>query len=96
MILAQVKDYLAEQGAVPIAGLAARFEVAPETMRGMLSHFVRRGLVRAVRDREVCAGCTKCDAGFREVYAWTGNDAPTSGNGGMSAVASPGARIHST
>ena len=71
MILAQLKDYLADRGPVPIAGLAKRFEVAPDTMRGMLAHLIRRGLVRPVLGDEVCGGCTKCDANDQELYAWT-------------------------
>ena len=71
MILAQLKDYLADRGPVPIAGLAKRFEVAPDTMRGMLAHLIRRGLVRRVLGDEACGGCTKCDADFQELYAWT-------------------------
>lgn len=73
MILAQLKDYLAERGPVPIAGLARRFEVAPDTMRGMLGYLVRRGFVRPVAGEEICGSCTKCDTNIQEFYAWTNN-----------------------
>jgi hypothetical protein len=71
MILAQLKAYLAGRGQVPIAGLAKRFEVAPDTMRGMLGHLIRRGLVHRLLPEEACGGCTKCDSGLQELYAWT-------------------------
>jgi hypothetical protein len=71
MILAQLKVYLAGRGPVPIAGLASRFEVAPDTMRGMLAHLIRKGLVHRLVVDEACGGCTKCDADVQELYAWT-------------------------
>ncbi len=71
MILAQLKDYLATRGPVPIAGLAQRFEVTPDAMRGMLAHLIRRDLVRPVLGEEICGGCTKCDVNAQELYVWT-------------------------
>jgi DeoR/GlpR family transcriptional regulator of sugar metabolism len=97
MILAQLRDYLSERGPVPVGGLAARFEVAPETMRGMLSHLVRRGLVRPVSGEEFCGGCTKCDTDRQELYAWSRKeDIATGGSGQTSSLSPTGTAIHST
>jgi predicted transcriptional regulator len=71
MILSQLKAYLAERGPVPIASLADRFEVEPDTMRGMLKHLIRKGLVRRMVADKACRDCMKCDAHFPELYKWT-------------------------
>ena len=97
MILAQLKDYLAERGPVPIASLAKRFEVAPDTMRGMLAHLIRRGLVRPVLGDEACGGCTKCGGDVQELYAWTKKgDFQLFAESRTSPLSPPGIRNHST
>jgi predicted transcriptional regulator len=71
MILSQLKAYLAERGPVPIASLADRFEVEPDTMRGMLEHLIRKGLVRRMIADKACGDCMMCDAHSQELYKWS-------------------------
>ena len=70
MILAQLKAHLAAQGPAGVAGLAARFEVAPAAMEAMLGQLMRRGLVRRSADGGACGGCTRCDLHAQELFEW--------------------------
>ena len=46
MILAEVRDYLAQRGRAPLSDLCNRFAVDDATLRPMLEHWVRKGRLR--------------------------------------------------
>ena len=70
MILAELRDYLAQHRQAAIGDLANRFGVEPDALRGMLDHWTRKGQVRRVAGPTPCAPCGKCDGSDQEVYIW--------------------------
>ena len=72
MILADLRDYLAEHKRASIGDMANRFGVEPDALRGMLEHWTRKGRVRRVEaPASPCAPCGKCGSGgTQDVYVW--------------------------
>ncbi|AMO56455.1 FeoC-like transcriptional regulator [Endozoicomonas montiporae] len=75
-MLIALRDYLSSQGISSLAELSQRFNVSPDAMRGMLSHWMRKG--RLVQEQSGCSkGCVSCSPEQLEMYRWleTGADA---------------------
>jgi putative ferrous iron transport protein C len=73
VILSELAAYLAERRQAPLADLAARFDVSPDAVRGMLATLERRGRVRRLAVGAACSsGCAKCDPSLMESYEWVG------------------------
>ena len=70
MILAEVRDYLAQRGRAPLSDLCARFAVDDEALRPMLDHWVRKGRVRRLEVETGKCGSCGCGCGQPEVYEW--------------------------
>lgn len=70
MILSELRDYLAETGRAPVAGLAQRFGVEEPALRGMLEVWERKNKVRVFKTETNCDGCTACPLGSCEVCEW--------------------------
>jgi putative ferrous iron transport protein C len=71
MILAKVRDYLAQRGRAPLTDLAARFDVDADAARSMLEHLIRKGRVRRINAGDgACGGCCGCADKLPEVYEW--------------------------
>jgi predicted transcriptional regulator of viral defense system len=76
MILSDLTGYLTERRRAPLTDLAARLEVDPEALRGMLSTLERKGRVRRIANGAACgSGCGKCDQATVETYEWVGGAA---------------------
>lgn len=76
-MLTDLKTYLMTNHRASINELALRFEMAPDAVRGMLDHWIRKGKVaRVAADAAKCGGCCACDTKDAEYYQWV------SGNGG--------------
>ena len=73
MILSELKQYLAQRRRAPLSDLAARFDVEPDALRGMLQTFVSKGRVRRL-DAGGCGPCGGgcCSAPLPEIYEWVG------------------------
>ena len=71
MILAEVRDYLAERGRAPLSDLCAKFAMDNETLRPMLEHWVRKGRLRHIAPAEKgkCGSCC-CSCSEPEIYEW--------------------------
>ncbi len=70
-MLIGIKDYFNRHGVVTLNDLAVHFQVAPDAMRGMLGHWLRKGKVR--KHSACCTrsdGCGSCDAALSEWYEW--------------------------
>ncbi|MGY0219242.1 FeoC-like transcriptional regulator [Endozoicomonadaceae bacterium StTr2] len=67
-MLVEIRDYLAEKASVSINELALHFDVPPDAMRGMLSHWIRKGYVR--HTTACSGGCNSCDTSETELYFW--------------------------
>lgn len=71
MILAEVRQYLAQHRRVALIDLAHHFGSAPEALRGMLSVLERKGTVRRLPMGTPCGeGCCKCDPATVEIFEW--------------------------
>ena len=67
-MLGEIRDYLAGKASVSINELALHFDVPQDAMRGMLSHWIRKGFVRKIA---ACSGgCNSCDSSDTELYFW--------------------------
>ncbi|HYN39392.1 MAG TPA: FeoC-like transcriptional regulator [Rhodospirillales bacterium] len=71
MILADVRDYLAQRGRAPLSDLCCRFGVDEDALRAMLEHWIRKGRVRRLdAGSGACGGCCGCADKVPEVYEW--------------------------
>ncbi|UYM15746.1 FeoC-like transcriptional regulator [Endozoicomonas euniceicola] len=74
-MLIALRDHLSSQGIASLAELSERFDVSPDAMRGMLSHWIRKG--KLIREQSGCSkGCVSCSPEQLEMYRWleTGAD----------------------
>lgn len=76
-MLLDLRTYLEQHRSASLADLSNHFRVAPDALRGMLQHWIRKGLVER-RDTELpcadgCAGaCGSCGAAAAfEIYRWS-------------------------
>ncbi len=75
MILAEVRNYLAEHKRVALTDMVYRFETDAEALRGMLAILERKGKVRKLPAGTACeSGCSKCDVGTIELFEWIETD----------------------
>ncbi len=77
MILSELRRYLQTHRRATLADLSARFDIEPEALEGMLSHWERKGKVSRLSCAPSCETspvCTSCTAAIREhdtiVYEW--------------------------
>lgn len=76
-MLNEIRAYLSERGQAPLADIAIHLDAPPEAVRGMLSHWERKGRVARLtapcRGGCSAAGCGGCaETGASEIYAWLG------------------------
>ncbi|PLX88649.1 MAG: hypothetical protein C0618_03820 [Desulfuromonas sp.] len=74
MTPSDVKRYLSERRVAPLDDIATHFDLEPDTVRGMLSLWVRKGKVRKHQD-DGCGGSGQCCGGCgshasKEIYEW--------------------------
>ena len=74
-MLIKIRDYLKQQKVCSLADLSVKFNTTPEAMRGMLSHWLRKGQLSC--EQPVCfvackKGCVSCDPAELEIYRWQG------------------------
>lgn len=71
-MLIDIRNHLQARGSCSLADLALHFNTTPDAMRGMLSHWLRKG--RVVQEgagcSSGCGGCTSCDPATLEFYRW--------------------------
>lgn len=73
-MLSEIRTYLSQRGRASLAEIALHLHVSPDTARGMLQHWERKG--RVCRLAAVCGGscskgCGHCpESAASELYAW--------------------------
>lgn len=68
-MLIPLKNYLSERGPTSLADLAKYFNSSPDAIRGMLSHWIRKG--RVCKETLGCnKGCASCPPEQTELYRW--------------------------
>lgn len=70
-MLILLKQYLQRQKRSSLLELAAHFEVTPQAMQGMLTHWIRNGKVRILSERPCGKSCCQCNVEQLEIYEWT-------------------------
>ncbi len=72
MTPSEVKRYLSERKLAPLSDIALHFDLEPDTVRGLLEHWLRKGRVRIHREPGCkSGGCGGCGEHVdREVYEW--------------------------
>lgn len=71
MILTELKGYLRQQGQATLADIALHLDSEPEAVRGMLTHWIRKGKVVKQTLTPACgSSCQQCNAATTEIYSW--------------------------
>jgi len=76
MILTELKSYLVENKRVPLIDMAHHFDVAPDAIKGMLEHWIRKGKVRRLEGRKCDKGCCQASQSQLEIYEWVERSIP--------------------
>ncbi|SHI73454.1 FeoC like transcriptional regulator [Malonomonas rubra DSM 5091] len=68
-----VKTYLCDRKVAPLKDIAIHFDMEPDAIRGLLSHWIRKGRVKmyqgdACQNGNCCGGCSGHSE--KEVYEW--------------------------
>ena len=72
-MLIELQSYLAVRGVCSLAELSRHFGTSPDAMRGMLSHWMRKG--RVTEEVAGCnKGCVSCPPEQLEMYRWQGSE----------------------
>ncbi len=78
-LLIDIRSYVQERGSASLLDLSNRFQASPDALRGMLEHWVRKGVIRRMDFSANCGGCSTdsgCgDCGTQaafETYEWAG------------------------
>ncbi len=70
MILTKLKAYLMDRGKAPLIDMAHHFDVTPETMKGMLEHWIHKGKVRCLKGSACNKGCCQTEPDNLVIYEW--------------------------
>jgi putative ferrous iron transport protein C len=71
MTLIEIKQHMKQVRMATLGSLCSLFQVEPDTIRCMMSHWVRKGSVRQCTKEPACGSrCFKCPATTTEVYEW--------------------------
>ncbi len=71
MILQEVKQYVKSREQVSLQDIALHFDKEPETVRGILDFWVRKGRIKLKSQPPSCSGNCHCSANqAQEVYQW--------------------------
>lgn len=70
-MLIDIRDFICARGVCSLYELSTHFKTSPDAMRGMLSHWERKG--RVVQEQSGCSkGCVSCSEEHLEMYRWCG------------------------
>jgi putative ferrous iron transport protein C len=71
MSLVDLKQYLMKVRIASMSSISVYFNTEPDTLRHMLSHWVRKGCVRQCLKTPNCgSSCGKCSPLLTEIYEW--------------------------
>ena len=73
MILREIGSYLCERGRAGLKDIALHVDAEESAVRGMLEHWLRKGMVERSLVTPACAAaCGKCSPHEGELYIWRG------------------------
>lgn len=71
MNLLEIKNYLMRVKIASLSSLCTYFNCDSDLLRGMLSHWIRKGCVRQCLKTANCGTkCVKCSPSVTEIYEW--------------------------
>jgi hypothetical protein len=71
MSLIAIKQHMTTVRMTTLASLCSLFGTSPETMRCLLSHWIKKGKIRQCQNQAACGTkCFKCPAAAAEWYEW--------------------------
>jgi putative ferrous iron transport protein C len=71
MILQEIKQYVQKRKQVSLQDIAVHFDKEPETVRGILDFWVRKGRIKLQTQAPSCSGSCHCSANqTQEIYQW--------------------------
>ncbi|PLX37613.1 MAG: sugar metabolism transcriptional regulator [Hyphomicrobiales bacterium] len=81
MLISDIRSYIADAGRVSVSSIAARFDIEPDALKGILDTLAAKGTIRPVGEpQSACStgsgcnsgGCGCCSYGVEEIYEWVG------------------------
>ncbi len=70
-MLRDIKEFMRAKPMVTLEQLATHLHQDPETTRGLLAHWIRKGKVEKLPNPPGCGTrCQQCSAQFAEEYRW--------------------------
>ena len=78
-MLLEIRAYVEERGSASLSDIALHFRRDPDAVRGMLAHWVGKGVMRCSDAMPACAGSTgcggacACDPSAFMMYEWAGS-----------------------
>ena len=74
MSLLDIKQHLMKVRIASLSSISVYFNTERDTLRHMLSHWVRKGCVRQCLKTPACgSSCGKCSPLLTEIYEWVAN-----------------------
>jgi putative ferrous iron transport protein C len=71
MSLLDIRNHMMQVKMASLASLCSLFKVEPDTLRCMLSHWIRKGKMRQCSKKPACGSkCFKCPTATIEIYEW--------------------------
>ena len=70
MILTELKSYLIKNNRATLTDISHHFDIAPDAVKGMLEHWIRKGKVRQIEGSVCNKGCCQCNPANLEIYEW--------------------------
>lgn len=78
MSLLAIKQHMVQVKMATLGSLCSLFHADPDTVRCMLTHWVRKGKIRKCLKTPVCGSkCFKCPSEVTEIYEWMDSAATT-------------------
>lgn len=78
-VLIALRDYVRERRSTSLLDISNRLEIAPEALRGMLQHWINKGVIQRHDFGASCGGCnpsaacgTCSSSASFEIYDWVG------------------------
>lgn len=71
MSLLDIKIHMMQVKMATLGSLCSLFKAEPDTIRCMLTHWIRKGKVRQCMKKPACGSkCFKCSTLMTEIYEW--------------------------
>lgn len=73
-MLLDLRNYIKQRGSVSLLELSLHFSTPADALRGMLQHWLRKGVIQITGNVGCQKGCCGCDPAQVEIYCWQGQD----------------------